>query len=59
MSNTMLYACLSRHSRPSPHSAVQVWLAALFAIATAVTTFNASGVPLLEFFIAPFSTQVG
>lgn len=36
----------------------EVWLAALFAIATAVTTFNASGVPLLEFFIAPFSTQV-
>ncbi|KAG2430753.1 hypothetical protein HYH02_013592 [Chlamydomonas schloesseri] len=36
----------------------EIWLAALFALATAVTTFNSAGVPLLEFFIAPFTTVI-
>lgn len=36
----------------------EIWLASLFAIATAVTAFNANGVPLLEWVIAPFSTEI-
>ncbi|KAG2483904.1 hypothetical protein HYH03_017226 [Edaphochlamys debaryana] len=36
----------------------EIWLAALFAIATAVTTFNALGVPLLEFAVAPFEVAI-
>ncbi|KXZ55018.1 hypothetical protein GPECTOR_3g180 [Gonium pectorale] len=36
----------------------EVWLAVLFALATAVTSFNSAGMPLLEFFIAPYSTTI-
>ncbi|GLI60429.1 hypothetical protein VaNZ11_002582 [Volvox africanus] len=36
----------------------EIWLACLFALATAVTSFNAAGVPLLEFAIAPFTTTI-
>ncbi|GLC33972.1 hypothetical protein PLESTB_000824100 [Pleodorina starrii] len=36
----------------------EIWLASLFALVTAVTSFNSAGVPLLEFFIAPFTTTI-
>jgi hypothetical protein len=34
------------------------WLAGLFAVLTAVTTANANGVPLLQFLIDPFHTEL-
>jgi hypothetical protein len=36
----------------------ELWLAGLFAIISGVCIFNAEGVPLLEFAIAPFSTEI-
>ena len=36
----------------------QVWLATLFALLTAVTTLNANGVPLLQFLVDPFHTEI-
>jgi hypothetical protein len=36
----------------------QIWLAVLFAVLTAVTTLNSTGVPLLQFLIDPFRTAI-
>ena len=36
----------------------EVWLAVLFAVLSAVTTANANGVPLFQFLVDPFHTEI-
>ena len=36
----------------------EVWLAVLFAVLTVVTTANANGVPLFQFLVDPFLTEI-
>lgn len=36
----------------------EIWLAVLFAVLTTVTTANSNGVPLLQFLIDPFHTEI-
>ncbi|EFJ40782.1 hypothetical protein VOLCADRAFT_119887 [Volvox carteri f. nagariensis] len=53
-----LFLLEDKDEKPTVVVLPQIWLASLFALATTVTSFNAAGAPLLEFFIAPFSTAI-